>query len=842
MGPVPFRSIRTEPLSINVQGMQMARLSGFTPLPLAALAFLGTGVATASHPLLAHLRAMMPAGDAERSVVAAADVDGDGDVDLVLGAAGSFIPGFQATLSIRRNDGNGRFVESPGALPYVVYTSAQTVLPADLDGDGDVDLLIVQDQGFCDVAVNDGTGQFQIAAGGPFWATTYTAAIGDFDGDGVDDALLGVAGPDQLLRHAPGGFQTTPANLPDEAGFYHRFASGDVDGDGDADVVEVSNKSLLYLGDGAGGFVLGATPLPAGVGLNTIPTLADLDADGDLDLILTGSPARVYRNDGAGHFTFYPGALHAASGVPPISVDIRVADVDVDGDPDLLIRLPSGTAAIYLNDGTATLFEAPASATPIEAKPMVVADVDGDGDPDLAAGRRLRLNDGDAHFVDVTSAAPRSFANTSRVRLADVDLDGDLDVLMGGLGGGTTFRLFRFDDGELVDVSAQLGGSAGSRFAVGDLNGDAAPDLVVTVSGGPMVPDRVRLNDGTGSFVDLAGAIPTVGGPGQDCVLLDLDQDGDLDGIIARLFEPSRVLVNDGTGKFQDAASQPLPAIRFAVAADVDNDADADLVFLDDHYELRLFTNDGTGVLTDASVQLPASGGYGITAGDVEPDGDVDLWIAGGSSDVLLANDGSGQFADVSNQIPPVADPGAAPVVFADFDGDGDLDVATSNEYLFRNLGGGIYIDDSSLVRDLGPQYGQDLAAGDVDADGDVDLVWGDRAVLLSNTTRQLAWRAVPRIGKPLTLDLFSSTSGGYTLLASAGKTSLPLPPFGTLRVDPAQLLWITSGPLSADGEASVTVPIPNLPALVDVVVYWQALVGSTPGLTNLEATRFTDL
>ncbi|HKB14842.1 MAG TPA: FG-GAP-like repeat-containing protein, partial [Planctomycetota bacterium] len=324
-----------------------------------------------------------------------------------------------------------------------------------------------------------------------------------------------------------------------------------------------------------------------------------------------------------------------------------------------------------------------------------------------------------------------------------------------------------------------------------------------------------------------------------------------------------RLFLNGGSGIFTDATSPNLPGILEATNAvalgDVDGDGDLD-AFLGTAGQERLLLNDGSGVFTDASLPFPLD--YDLTRavalGDVDGDGDLDALIGNATDgliflppqpDRLYLNDGSGVFVDATSQLPPSPLSRTFAISLGDVDEDGDLDALIGIGYpggpdrLFLNDGAGVFSD---ATIDLQATPGQTFAAllGDLDGDGDLDAFLGNRGedYVLSNLTRQLAWRGIPRIGKPLTLDLHGPSFGAWFLGFSFGTADVPIPPLGTLRLDPASLFFALGGLFDGTGRATVGYAVPANPALLGATVYWQALVAGPARFANLEITSLTSL
>jgi len=176
---------------------------------------------------------------------------------------------------------------------------------------------------------------------------------------------------------------------------------------------------------------------------------ADLDGDGDRDLVLSslgsasGEYARVLLNrsdDGAGAATADASIVLQDGGVLPVNDPVAaVTALDADGDGDRDVgAVTSGQDRLLINDGTAHFFDDSFAAMPVDwsdGSALAVADMDLDGLPDLVIGNhgavdRLYLADGDGRYVDHTPAMPLHDRATEHVLVFDAEGDADLDILL----------------------------------------------------------------------------------------------------------------------------------------------------------------------------------------------------------------------------------------------------------------------------------------------------------------------------------------------------------------------------------------------------------------------------
>ncbi len=617
----------------------------------------------------------IPTGS-QPSGVAIGDFTNDGIADLAVVVEGP------DRIEIHAGDGLGGFSLAGSAI--LPSSSSPGVLAAgDLDGDGDLDLMVALKDFLTVQVVTNQAGT--LVAGAQFGTGDETKSIdlGDIDGDGDLDAITVNRRDDSatlLVNTGGGAFTGTQfATGADPRG----ATFGDFDGDGDLDIAMSAHDDRLIdiLRNTNGSFSpwtslsTGAQLRPEGV------TATDLDGDGDDDLAAAvngaiGDFAAVWLSGGGGF-----GAMNTTASGGTNASEIATADLDCNGLPDLVVlNIDSPNLGVLQNLG-GTFGAATTVAVGTDPEYIAIGDADGDGDLDIAATSR--------------------FANTVTLTGGTCGTGGGDPVCGNGV----------CEPGETTDcVDCQGGG------------GPVCGDGICDPTEGPDCVDCQNNQPGDFTFATAAAALGT---RPMGMAMLDADGDGDLD-LATTVEGPDRVqfVLNTGgaftAGGFVATGASSSP--QELVAGDFDGDGDDDLlVVIRDLMVVRTLRNDG-GVFTNAGDAAIGERGRGLSIGDLDGDGDLDAAIANRLSDTatILVNAGDGTFTGTT--IPAAGEPRGTAI--GDFDGDGQVEIAVSAH-------------DVSAIRIHGPAAGghavestlstgvvrpEGLATGDFNGDGLTDL------------------------------------------------------------------------------------------------------------------------
>ena len=701
--------------------------------------------------------------------MAIGDLNGDGRPDLVVANND------RNTVSILLGNGDGTY---RAAVDYAVGSGPVWVAIGDLNGDGKPDLVVacldntfpVSLENAISVLLGNGDGTFRSAVKYQAGQGPTSVAIGDLNGDRKPDIvvtnLVTGRGPQLgntvsvLLGNGDGTFKAAVdyavGSRPNSV------AIGDLNGDGKPDLV-VANSSVevgvhgndvsVLLGNGDGTF-RAAVNYPVGLAPWSV-AIGDLNGDGKPDVVVAnfglggGGIGDVSVLLGNGDGTLQAAVSHGAGSNP---WSVAIGDMNGDGKPDIVVADLGDTVSVLLGSGDGT-FEKNSYWVGGPLKSVAIGDLNGDGKLDIAVtDQGFGPFGGVAVLLNTPSqlafAAAVSYAVGIRpqvVAIGDLNGDGKPDLIVGDAGGsshgsgpGSVSVLLANGDGSFgaaVDYAVGAGGAG--YIAIGDVNGDGKVDLVVATGGqnfGTGVNTSaiaVLLGNGDGTF-QAAVTFPFASFPGW-VGIRDLNGDGKPDLVVTTSEAPNVfVLLGNGDGTLQAPVSYRVGVSAGPVTVvDLDADRKLDLVVLNGDNTVSVLLGNGDGTFRPAVNYNVGPFAYAAAVGDLNGDGKPDLVVANNSG----INAGGISVllgnGDGTFQAAVTTRSPDGRVAIVDFNADGKPDIVILGTYLSVHLGNGDGTFKPPVSYSLGAAPW--VAIGDLNGDGKLDL-----AVTRSQTGTEL--------------------------------------------------------------------------------------------------------
>ncbi len=676
--------------------------------------------------------------------VYACDIDSDGDMDVLSASAND-----DKIAWYENTDGNGAFGAQQVITTYA--NNARSVYAADIDGDGDQDVLSASsvDDKIAWYENTDGNGAFgeqQVITDSAFAAQSVYAC--DIDGDGDQDVLSASASVDKIAwyENTDGngtfGFQQVITTYADQA--YSVYAA-DIDGDGDQDVLSASmldDKIAWYENTDGNGTFSEQQVISTFVYFTCSVFCCDIDSDEDQDVLsasMSGVLSKIlwYENtDGNGTFAEQKIIIDSVYNIQ----SVFACDIDGDGDQDILSA--SEVIAWYENiDGNGTFGAQQIITTSVYAARSVYAcDIDGDGDQDVLSASSsddkiawYENTDGNGTF-GAQQAITASISSAYSVYATDIDGDGDPDVLSVSTldnkiawyentdGNGV------FGEQHIITTSA-IG--AQSVYAC-DIDDDGDMDVLSASKHDDKIA-WYENTEGSGSF-GAQQIITTSADGARSVYACDIDGDGDQD-VLSASYDDNKIAWYenvDGKGTFgpQQAITTSNYRAQSVYACDIDGDGDQDVLTGSESHRVAWYENiDGNGAFEEQQVITTyANGVWSIYACDIDGDGDPDV-LTGSEYYGMVAwyenIDGNGTFRE-QQTITEYTD-NAESAFACDIDKDGDQDVLSTFPYddkisWYENIDGNGTFGEQKIIT-TSTDYVQSVYASDIDGDGDLDVL-----------------------------------------------------------------------------------------------------------------------
>lgn len=637
------------------------------------------------------------------------------------------------------------------------------VIQADLDRDGDIDLIVASegDDRISWYENEDGQGNFGERRIVTSLARGVRAVVAaDIDGDGHLDLLSGSFNDDKIVwyRNEDGlGNFGSQQTIADQAKGIEQTFAVDVDGDRDLDVVAVNGEGHVTWYENLGNAMAFSGPSQIASALGNVRNsvfVDDFDGDNHPDVLIAAAGV-TFMNDGSGQFVERQHESMAKTGQKAFAIG------DMDGDVDLDVLVSSDDFGTVWLENQAGNFESQHVISTIRRTlELAVVDIDGDEDMDVIATDRAfwfeNLPDGTFNRVTATGIAQQPVlmlpCRIDEDHLPDIAVVTSDDEILWFRNGGQ----FAFEAMMPVDGPNWQDEFVVNQMYDADLDGDQDLDLVILVSkpdtllgwyenvDGHLVPGKLK----TISESVLANTSPQP---------VDFDFDGDLDFVF-----PNVWYENDGKGAFTERPETDLKIQPIAVR-DIDGDGADDILSFSRRGSISWVKNLGgrfgeeQTIAVDSSVWL-------MDAADLDGDGDTDIVAAFVQGDGRIAwyenTDGRGHFS--SEKVIASDFTSALHVSIADVDKDGAPDVVAwirRNSFgrivWYKNQDGRGSFDSSAVSELAGDAY----ALADFDQDDDLDFIVGSASgvQLMENRSGASDFARSREIGSPRTAFLLAT-------------------------------------------------------------------------------------
>ena len=806
--------------------------------------------------------------------IAVGDFNNDGTPDLITLDSNANTNGWGIMLG----NGDGTFQPVAAIGTSGVYGEVGSVVVGDFNNDGNLDFAVTYStagpDGALSVYLGNGAGGFTLKA-------TYSLlgvvayrdpsnglATADLRGNGHLD-LLAIDtsnGVDVFLGNGDGTFQTPTAVAIPSPGNSGAEAVGDINHDGKPDLVVASNNSsdgiYVLIGNGDGTFkspvfyAQGSNSGAMAVAIGQLTTVANRDI-----VMGTGNGAYVYLNNGDG--TFKTPVLYG-----PAWIDsIVITDINGDKKNDLVVSSLSSSAVwTMLGNGNGTFKAASSFATDGYPNNVVVADFNGDKKLDFATSNShgqwvtVGLGNGDGTFRSSQSYGYEWNSAINAMATADLNGDGNLDIVEGGGGTGVGITVMLGSAHGVFGAPSSIAVGCGeanrsgvNSIALGDVNGDGKVDVVATnLNIGYAGCDNVvgvLIGLGTGKFKTPVYYSTGVTVQSYSISLADFNGDGKLDIVVSNADGSLSVLLNKGNGTYGAAtviAGASGADAGGIVIGDFNNDGKLDIAVTDfSQKQINVLLGNGNGTFKSPIGTPSPIQPYAMTGGDFNKDGKLDLALTGwgsGDSLTIFTGNGDGTFKvgttyafNTWEQCYPSGDALLYWVRAGDLNQDGKLDLAIGvnntecgTEYSGENSWGSALVytgnGDGTFNQDNGPWLGgvdgSGIVLGDFNNDGMLDMaVAGNAAWTTQNWVTIMQNSTQPVSVSPLKITyavqgVGTSSAAKTVIVTNDEKTALAISKVALGGTDPGDFSFKSGCPSSLLAGAYCSVSVTFKPTV----------------------------
>jgi hypothetical protein len=709
-----------------------------------------------------------------------ADFNNDGALDIATSGSSN-------VTYVRINNGDGTFPNSQ----FNTLSGSIGLTTGDMDKDGNIDLVYTRNGGGISVYLNNGSNPFPTGQNLSGSSDARNIEVADIDGDGYLDFIFTESGVKTVLNNGVGRFNSPSANTYTASGAWD-VSVVDVNNDNHPDIITSLGSTggvMVLTNDGDGTFTSDST-YAAGSGSQGVQAI-DVNGDDVLDIVVSNlSSDNISVLIGNGDGTFAAAVNYAVADEP---YDFIAFDMNGDGYPDIATTHQSiDSVSTMVNNGDGTFAAPTYYLTGDGPRGIAAGDVNNDGEMDLLTAdyldeSTLRLKTPLAPSIASSTPAANAFNVTTTSNITvnfDIPIDpSSVDSSKISVIGSLTGEYY----GSFTSIT-----STGFTFDP-DSTFNEAEFITVTLAGiesASGIPSDVLSYEfvtpfptvsSTKEFID-GGTFESVTAP-VEMLRTDVDDDGDLDLLIAGNSNQLYTKLNNGDGTFATLANYSITANVSDIHL-VDINGDGKLDVMSAHLSnggTDTWTNDGDGTFTSAF------GGFGtlsaIVTTDLDNDGHIDVIGANPSDNGLSFNRNQGnnsyQPPGFGGSLSFAAGTTPSDIAMADLNGDGRPDFVTANSgsnnvSYFMNNGDGTVADSVNYAVGNGPSS---VVITDLDGDGNADLIVSNEtsdnvSVLINNGDGTFGTRTAFGAGdEPVSVVMLDYDGDGDNDLLVANKT-----------------------------------------------------------------------